>query len=557
MLKQLCIRGFAVVDELDLEFKPGMTVLTGETGAGKSILIDALGLILGDRADSTVIREGAERTEISAIFDIENNTNITTMLDVQAIQMEGNELLIRRLIGRDGRSRAFINNSPTTAQTLRDIGEYLIDIHGQHAHQSLNKRDVQRNLLDDFGNYSKQLTAVATAYVNWYDATTRLQVLTDHDNQDATLSLLRYQVQELENLQPVEGEYDELDEEHRRLSNANRLLETVQQASATLGDDEYSVYNRLNTVIADLQACHQFDESLTGISKLLDNASIQLSEASIEVRSYLDRLVYDPERLQVVEKRLSDLHDMARKHTIQTQQLSTLLSNLQQQLDDIENSQQLISELEQLKSLAREQYDETAVKLHQYRTRAAAKMSDAITHKLKALGMVEGQFRVSVNNDNNSDPKPNGSDQIEFLVNTNPGQAMQALRKIASGGELSRISLAIQVINSNDKGIPTLVFDEVDAGIGGGIAEIVGKLLHELSRQRQVFCVTHLAQVASQGDQHLQVEKNIRNNTTKTRVNELNADARIEEIARMLGGLTITAQSRNHAREILKYSSVE
>ena len=557
MLKQLRIRGFAVVDELDLEFKPGMTVLTGETGAGKSILIDALGLILGDRADSTIIREGAERTEISAIFDIENNHNILAMLDDQAIQVDDNELLIRRLVGRDGRSRAFINNSPVTAQTLRDIGEYLIDIHGQHAHQSLSKRDVQRNLLDDFGNYSKQLSAVMRAYADWHTATTRLQALTDSDNQEATLSLLRYQVQELEALQPVEGEYDALEDEYRRLTNAHRLLETAQRAFATLSDDEHSVYNRLNTVLTDLQACHQFDESLTDIIKLLDSASIQLSEASIEVRSYLDSLVCDPERLQVVEKRLSDLHDMARKHKVQTQQLSTLLSDLKQQLDDIENSQQLISELTQQKSLAGEQYNEAAVSLHQYRARAAGKMSKAITQKLKALGMTEGQFRISVDNDNSPDPKPNGNDQIEFLVNTNPGQAMQALRKVASGGELSRISLAIQVISSSDRGIPTLVFDEVDAGIGGGIAEIVGRLLHELSRQRQVFCVTHLAQVASQGDQHMQVEKNIGKTSTKTRVNKLNADERIEEIARMLAGLTITAQSRDHAREMLKYASAE
>jgi len=558
MLKQLNIRDFAVIDELELLFKSGMTTFTGETGAGKSILVDALGLILGDRADTTIIRHKSERTEITAIFDIENNENILDILETQAIQLEDSELLIRRIISKDGRSRAFVNNSPVTAQLLRNIGEHLVDIHGQHNHQSLTNRDIQRLLLDEFGTPKQQLSDTLNAYNNWHEATSRLQAIHSNiENQDATLSLLRYQVQELDKLQPQADEYDNLEEEYRRLANANHLLEISQKVLATLNEDEHSIYSKLNTILVDLQELHKFDESIASITELLDSASIQLSEASDELSRYLGGLSSDPEHLQSVEKRLSELHSMARKHQIQPQQLAEHMDDLKRQLFELENSQQLISELKLQQSLTLEQYQHASLKLHQSREQAAAKMAEEITAKLKALGMANGRFSIAIDFNETQDPKALGNDQIEFLVNTNPGQSLQPLRKIASGGELSRISLAIQVIASHDKAISTLVFDEVDAGIGGGIAEIVGKLLHDLSTQHQIFCVTHLPQVASQGDHHLQVEKLQQKGITRTKVNELNAEQRIEEIARMLGGIKITDQSRDHAKEMLETSLTE
>ncbi|MBF8269052.1 MAG: recombination and repair protein [Gammaproteobacteria bacterium] len=552
MIKRLNIRDFAVIDELELEFDHGMTVLTGETGAGKSILIDALGLLLGDRAESGVIRDGTTRAEISALFDITTNPAVHDLLDEQAIDSTEPELMIRRVITKDGRSSAFVNSTPATAQLLRSIGENLIDIHGQHSHQSLSKPEIQRKLVDDYGNYPQDLAVVKTAYERWREATKQLQELQgDTADQDAALTLLRYQVDELKNLRPEPGEYELLDEEHRRLANGNRLLDTASNALRMFHDDDLSIHARLSTITAELKALQQYDAALTNLIGILDEATLQMTEAGSELRQYLDQLQIDPERLQVVEERLSLMHELARKHRIQPRELAAHLAELEQQLARRQNSRQLIEELRQTQSAALAQYHAAAVKLQQHRKKAAQKMSAEITTKLAALGMVDGKFAITAEPQDETLPKPYGYDRIEFLVTTNPGLGLQPLRKIASGGELSRISLAIQVIGTQDKGIPTLIFDEVDAGIGGAIAEIVGKLLHELARQRQVFCVTHLPQVAAQGDQHLLVTKSSTRTTTSTTVQALSAPQRIEEIARMLGGIKITDQSRRHAQEML------
>ncbi len=553
MLKQLSIRNFAVIEELELHLAAGMTVLTGETGAGKSILIDALGLVLGDRADSAVIRSDAKQTEITAIFHIAGNKPVADLLEDQAIDVEEDELIIRRIVSRDGRSRGYVNSAPVAAQLLREIGEHLVDIHGQHAHQSLLKRDVQRGLLDAYGNYAGQLSAVFRPYQDWHSASAELDTLPANEKEHrAQLSLLEYQVQELEQLAPQADEYRALEAEYKRLDNAGRLLGTAQAALNTLSEEEHSLDARLNYVLKDLSALQKIDPELSAAGELLETARIQLSEASEELRHYREKVEPQPERLAEVEKRLHNLHDIARKHHIQPQQLPEQLQELSAQLRDLLNSRRRLAELKDRQANALDDYTRAAEDLHNSRTGAADKMAQAITKQLQTLGMPDGRFEIQVTRQNGHKPQAHGDDQIEFLVSTNAGQAPKPLRKVASGGELSRISLAIQVIASHDKGIPAMVFDEVDAGIGGGVAEIVGRLLHRLAEQRQVLCVTHLAQVASQADQHLQVGKSSDKKTTQTQVLALDESDRIEEIARMLGGINISKQSLEHAKEMLK-----
>lgn len=555
MIKRLHIRDFAIIDEIELEFRTGMTVLTGETGAGKSILIDALGLILGDRADVNVIRDGCERAEITAVFGVQDNQTLIALLAEQAITTEDDELYIRRIVAADGRSRAFVNNSPVTAQLLRTIGETLIDIHGQHSHQSLTKPEIQRQILDDYGNYPAQLEAVKNAHEQWQEAAVKLQELVeDNTDQDAAMALLRYQIEELSGANPAAGEYESLDEEHRRLSNSNRLLEAASNAIQILREDDNSVCSQTGNITSELVKLEKYDDSLSNLIRILNEASIQLDEACDELRSYIDNLPGDPERLQEVENRLSLLHQIARKHRIQPGELAAYYAEQQEKLERMENSRKFIAELTAAQDEALTDYKAAAESLHQLRQKAANKMAADITSKLGELGMAHGKFSVSLERAADGNPRPYGDDRIEFLVTTNPGMALQPLRKIASGGELSRISLAIQVIGNKDKGIPSLIFDEVDAGIGGGVAEIVGRLLHNLAEQRQVFCVTHLPQVASQGDHHLQVNKKSTKSSTSTSVKELPADERVEEIARMLGGMKITEQSRKHAKEMLSHA---
>ena len=554
MLKQLQIRNFAIIDQLELQFRAGLTVFTGETGAGKSILVDALGLTLGDRADVSVIRPGSRQTEISAIFDITNNKVTRNLLEEQAIGDQEEEIIIRRVIGNDGRSRAFVNDRPVAVQMLRTLGEQLVDIHSQHDHQSLTRRDVQRELLDNYGGHDAESTAIMDACNEWRDASTQLRELEEEGSRDAAISLLRYQVAELEAMQPVPGEYQDIDDEHKRLANAARLLETAQKAYNHFREDDRSLYNILNSLQSELQDLEQFDDRLVNINRIIDDAGIQISEASNELRHYIDNLDIDPGKLQEVEKRLSDYHGIARKHNVPPQQLADHLEALRFRLNNYENNQQLVEDLRKKQDRAMEQYRKAAARLSQHRKQTAKKMQKQITQQLQSLGMPDGRFEISLETTDMDEPKPWGIDQVEFLVNMNPGQALLPLRKVASGGELSRVSLAIKVIASSDSGIPCLVFDEVDAGIGGGVAEIVGKLLHGLAGRYQVLCVTHLPQVASQGDNHMQVKKSSTGNSTRTRILELSNNERVEEIARMMGGIKITDQTRKHAREMLKIS---
>ena len=552
LLKHLHIRDFAVIEELDIPFNNGMTVFTGETGAGKSIMVGALGLVLGDRSDSSIVRTGCERTEITAIFDIENEGDIPSVLAEQDIDCE-DELIMRRVINTDGRSRAYVNGSSVPVQLLRTLGECMVDIHGQHTHQSLLKAAVQRNLLDEFGNHPQQVNEVKDAWKVWHATELELQALSgENRDHDAQISLLQYQIQELEALNPGESTFSAIEEEYSRLANANRLLEVCQQTLQQLSDDERSTQSQISRNLSELQDVQKFDQSLSSVIELLNGAAIQIGEASDDLRHYLDRLELDPERLKSVEDQLGTFHDMARKHKIQPEALADHLVSLQDELHKLENSEAHFKELLTLQTTSIEKYRKAAASLRQCRQRAAESLSKNISKKLNELGMPGGKFSIEISEIEKDTPLINGMDKTEYLVSLNPGQPLQPLSKVASGGELSRISLAIQVTGSKDKGIPTLIFDEVDSGIGGGVAEIVGKLLHSLSDKRQVFCVTHLAQVASQGDHHLQVAKETHAGTTLTRVGELNQDERIDEIARMLGGVKITDQTLAHAKEMLK-----
>ncbi|TAJ94462.1 MAG: DNA repair protein RecN [Gammaproteobacteria bacterium] len=551
MLIQLSIKDFAIIDRLDLGFRAGMTVFTGETGAGKSILVDALGLLLGDRADSAVIRHGCDRAELAAVFNAAGNKALKALLDGQDIPCEEDEIQLRRIIGADGRSRAWLNGTPVTAQQLREAGEALVDIHGQHAHHALARPEVQRQILDEFGQHGPLLERVGAACRDWQESARKLAALsggeTDHA---AAMELLRYQIAELEALQPGPDEYAQLNAELKRLANAGRLLETARLTVTELREEDHALSPRLQMLLGTLRELRQLDDSLGGSIELLEEAAIRLDEAADELRAYADRQDLDPGHMQELELRLSRLHDLARKHKIKPGELPERLLDLQRQLADREGAEAEVESLKARQAEALKSYREAAATLHEKRLRAAKAMAAEVTARVRQLGMRHAVFELEVNVDDGETPHPWGRDQVEYLVNINPGQGLLPLRKVASGGELSRISLAIRVC-SRDRTIPCLVFDEVDAGIGGAVAEITGGMLHALASQHQVLCVTHLPQVAAQADHHLLVEKETVAKSTHTRVTELDAAARIEEIARMLGGLKITSRSRDHAREML------
>ncbi len=528
-----------------------MTVLTGETGAGKSILLDALGLVLGDRADTNVIRGGSDKTDITAIFSINNNSNVNERLDEMEIESD-DELFIRRTISKDGRSRAYLNNTPVPVQTLRGIGEYLVDILGQHTHQSLSRSKTQRELLDQFGQYDSLLHMVSKIYQEWKQINEQLQNFkTSGEDFEARLTLLRYQIEELAQLGIGESEYEELSEEYKRRSNSQRLLETCQKALNDLSDSESAIYSRLSQRQRDITELCTIDSSLENISNLLDSATIQIDEANSELKNYIDRFDSDTNQLNTIENRLDKLHELARKHKVKPEGLPGHLNLLTTQLNQLEGGQEQHELLQQKKIYLTNEYFSLAKELREERKKAANKIATAVTEKIHELGM-DGKFNIDIEPIEDEIPHQFGMDKIGFMVTTNPGQPLRPITKVASGGELSRLSLAIQIIGSKDNGVPTMVFDEVDAGISGGIAEIVGKLLNSLAEHRQIFCVTHLAQVASCGHHHLRVIKNTKESETFTRVVDLDKQERVDEVARMLAGMDVTNESRANAAQMLE-----
>ena len=532
-----------------------MTVLTGETGAGKSILLDALGLILGNRADTNLIRGGTDKTDITAVFSIANNPFVSERLIEMELSTESDtddELFVRRTISKDGRSRAYLNNTPVPVNTLKEIGEALIDIHGQHAHQSLSKAKVQRELLDEFGQYQILLNEIQDVYKEWKQVNEQLDNFkTEGEDFEARLTLLRYQIEELEELNIGDSEYEELTEEHKRQAHSQRLLDSCQSIISDLSESDNAIGQKLAHHQKEMADLCQYDNELENISSLLDSATIQIEEANHELKRYLDKFDMDNDQLSSIENRLDKLHDLARKHKVKPDALPEHLTLLTNQLNQLEGGQEQHELLQKRKSELTEHYFKLSKKLTKERTTAAKKISVAVTEKMHELA-IGGEFKIDMESIDDETPHQYGMDRVSFLVSTNPGQPLRSMTKVASGGELSRLSLAIQIIGAKDNGVPTMIFDEVDAGISGGVAEIVGKLLHRLAEHRQILCVTHLAQVASCGHHHLKVNKSTKDNKTFTQVETLKDTDRVNEVARLLAGMEVTDESRANAAQMLE-----
>lgn len=552
MLQSLSIENFTIVKQLDLQLEGGLTIISGETGAGKSILIDALSLVLGERADTSVIREGCEMARVKALF-VQLLPTTQLWLQQQQLNNQENTCLVCREVNRNGRSRGYINLQPVSIQMLRQLGEQLVDIHGQHVHQSLLKSETQRRLLDELATDKTVLEQVKQAYQQWKSLTIALDNLGGEDR-EAKIAFLQYQISEFGSLELTPQALERLAEEHRRLANAHKLLENTQRALALLDNEEtgLSLLSYLSQASHILEAVQQHDSQLQNIITLLDNALIQTQEAVNELRHYWQHVEVDPNRLPEVQQQLILWQDLARKHRVNLPELPTHFENLMQQLHELENYEEHANRLVIQIEAALQNYRLVTEVLYQQRHQTAHCLAEQITQQLQQLGMPGGQLVIAVTADEAAPPSVIGTDIIEFLVTTNPGQPPKLLHKVVSGGELSRISLAIQVITAQSSGVPILVFDEVDVGIGGRIAEIVGQLLNRLGQQRQVLCITHLPQVACQGHHHLRVSKTIEQQTTHTFISRLDNEQRIEEVARMLGGVEITSQTLAHAQEMLQ-----
>jgi DNA repair protein RecN (Recombination protein N) len=552
MLTRLQIRDFAIVDRIAVDFGPGMTVLTGETGAGKSILVDAVGLVLGERGGSQLVRSGAKRAEFSAEFEVSTLPQVRDWLEQQALDQD-ESCLLRRVINADGRSRAFINGNATTLQQLKELGEMLLDIHGQHFHQSLGHRRIQRELLDHFGELLELRGETETAFRDWEALQERLQQLRAADADRASrLDLLAFQLQELDALHAQAGEVEELRSERQRLKHSGALAEGISRALADLTEgDAGNAVGLVSAAARAVEALLDFDEQLAPVLELLDGAAIQIGEASDALQRYGDGLDSNPAHRDWVEERLDAYQTVARKHRVAPEQLPELCERLRLELDELGNAEERGKALEKQAAAAAAGYQRLADTLSAGRQQAARAFSAQVTEAMAGLGMPGGTFEVSVVRPADARPRAFGLDDIEFLISANPGQPLLPLSKVASGGELSRMSLAIQVVASDGSTIPTMIFDEVDSGVGGQVAEMVGRRLHQLGDQRQVFCVTHLPQVASLADQHIRISKVSDGKVTRTSVHELGHDERVQEIARMLGGVEITQKTVDHAAEML------
>jgi DNA repair protein RecN (Recombination protein N) len=554
MLQTLSLRDFVIVDQLELDFSSGFTVLTGETGAGKSILLDALALVLGERADSSQIREGCSRAEISALFriDAQQIKHFNQWLDEQGFPLEddGQSLLLKRTVEANGRSRAFINGSLATLAQLREAGDQLVDIHGQHAHQLLLKGGAQRELLDRHANHLDLVTEVSQLFKTLNESRRRLEQA-ENAGQDIERERerLEWQLEELNELSPQEGEWTTIQSEHARLANGAKIMSGCQEAIDALSDADNSVESTLSKASANISALAEHDSGLSDISQALESAQIQIDEAVHGLNRYLQKLDLDPARLSEVEERMQALHGAARKYRTEADDLPKLLLDTTERLEALTASQNIEALRERVKQeeLA---YLKQAKQLSQKRNKAALDLGKQVTTAMQDLSMAGGQLEIALLP--LAEGGTHGLEQIEFLVAGHAGSTPRSLAKVASGGELARISLAISVITSKASFTPTLIFDEVDAGIGGAVAETVGKLLRQLGESHQILCVTHLPQVAAQGNHHLKVSKSQAGNKTLSQVMPLGRSERVEEVARMLGGATITDTTRRHARELLE-----
>ncbi len=548
MLRSLSIKDFVIVDRLELEFDSGLTVLTGETGAGKSILIDALSLALGERGESGVVRNGCERAEISAEFDVTHLPELQAWL-VDSEMAEGNACLLRRILYADGRSRGFINGSTATMQQLREAGDLLVDIYSQHAHHSLLKSASQRVLLDDFAAAAPLSLQVAAAYKSWRSLfERRIEMEHNASAYAEELAELRDQVRELTQLNVSVEEWDALQQEHSRLAHAASLISGSEACRELLAEGEFAALPQLLLTQHKLQELLEYDPAIQEALDNLESGMIQLEEADRFLNKYLNRAELDPERLHEVESRIQAIHTAARKYRMRPEELPELLQKWQNritELGDVGDD----GKLAQQESAALQQYRQLATQLSEIRRKAGASLSVQVTAEMQRLALSGGKLEVALHPLEQG--AANGLEQIEFVVAGHAGMEPKALSKVASGGELSRISLALRVVTAQQGATPTMIFDEVDVGIGGGVAEIVGQLLERLGQSRQVLVITHLPQVAAQGKQHLRVSKSTQNDQTLSHIAALDAVERVEEIARMLGGVEITATTRKHAAEML------
>jgi len=549
MLKFLTIRDFVIVSLLELDFSSGFTALTGETGAGKSILIDALSLALGERGDAAMVRTGCERAEIAAEFDVANLPEIQEWLRDQELQGDEGVCMLRRVLDAAGRSRGFINGRSATLQQMREAGDRLLDIHGQHAHQSLVRPDAQRELLDGYAGITESAGEVAELYRDWQALRrSRISLSENAEAVSAERELLKFQRKEIEGLGFNPDEWRILQEDHARLSNAASLLETAAFGLEILSEADSSCLAQLNALASRVLEGMAHDASLGETLGMLESARAELQEAVYALRHYQQRLDTDPQQLREQEQRIQSVMDASRKYRVAPEQLNEALQRIISRLDELGGDADL-AELEQQENVAHQHYLTAAKKLTVARKKSAEKLSREITEAMQTLAMQGGNFAVTLLPLNEGNAY--GLETVELQVAANPGVPLRSLAKVASGGELSRISLAIQVATARIASVPTLIFDEVDSGIGGGVAEIVGKLLNKLGKDYQVLCVTHLPQVAASADHQWQVSKSVENGTTLSSISVLDRTQRVEEIARMLGGVKITETTRKHAAEML------
>ena len=554
MLTSIYLRNFVIVREAELNLRDGMTAITGETGAGKSILIDALNLALGGRTSSDVIRHGEEQAEIITTFDLADCPLAISWLSEHELDSE-QDCVLRRIMRSNNPSRGFINGRPVAMQQLRQLGDLLVDIHGQHEHQSLLRLDSQREILDSVADHQQQLELLAEHFEAVQSCQQQLDQLHNLDERgDSQIELLRYQVNELEQLALEENEIEALEEEHRRLANSSDLIAGISENLHNLNNDtETDIEQQLNQTISRLQQLERFDPALAEINQILLNASINIDEAGRRLRQYIEQMDTNPQRLEWVNQRLGAIHDLARKHRLNTSELPAQLTRLKKQLHDLEYGEQRIAELEDEIAALQVKYRKQAQLVSQQRKQAAEILSAEVSARMQTLGMEGGCFTIVISEISPDTFRRHGQDRIEYRVAANPGQAPQPLNKVASGGELSRIALALQVCVMEASTTPTLIFDEIDVGIGGRVAEIVGQQLARLGSIRQVLCITHLAQVAANANHQILIRKS--GDPVEAHIAPLQDNERVEEIARMMGGIKITEQTLAHAEEMLKQAN--
>lgn len=552
MLALLYVKNFAVVEEAEIALGPGLTVVTGETGAGKSLLVDALLLLSGARADAGMVRAGCERAELAAEFDLAALPAARAWLESEELDDDG-ACRLRRVIRSEGSSRAWINGRPVSLAQLAELAELLVEIHGQHEHQALLARAHQLELLDAFGALGATAAEARAQALRWRELGTRMHKLSGGDDRDARLALLRHELAELDRWALPPAELAELEAAHRRLANAGRLVEGSAGVSEMVdGDGEFALRRQLGRARAELERIAELDERLLPVIDTLDAAGVQLGEAGAALARYAQDLELDPDRYAEVEAHLTRLHDLARRHRVGMPELHAKAVALRAELETLEGSGAALEQLQAERARCEQTYAAAAAALSKGRTSAAERLGAAVSALMSELGMAGGRFEVALEAAEGEAPDPQGRERCEFLVSANPGQPPRALRKVASGGELARISLAIEVATLGLDAVATMVFDEVDAGIGGAVAEVVGQKLRALGGERQALCVTHLPQVAAQGHAHLRVSKDSDGESTRTRIAALDAGGRRDELARMLGGVEITRETRAHAKQMLE-----